>query len=139
MSEQTTQPDQASTEPQIEPRHVLVRIDYGDVVVIQPIGRREAETRRLKVLDESAYLPSGRLKPVERIPVEKPSEGVETAETGDQGEDQGDAQSAAQVDAETAAQAAPAPKGKAPKTSAATAAKKTDATPAPGSTTPEEK
>lgn len=132
MSEQTAQTTPATTEPQPEPRHVLVRIDYGDVVVIQPIGRREAKRRRLKVLDESAYLPSGHLKPVQRIPVEKPSEDAQVA-------DQGEAPQAAQLDAGTDTQAAPEPKGKTTKTSAATAAKKTDATPAPGSTTPEEK
>jgi len=132
MSEQTTQPEQATTEPQPEPRHVLVRIDHGDVVVIQPIGRREAEARRLKVLDESAYLPSGRLKPVQRIPTEQPTEATPV-------DDQGEAQLAVQVNAGANDQAAPDPKGKTPKTSAATAAKKTDATPAPGSTTPEEK
>lgn len=131
MSEQTAQPDPSTLE-QPEPRHVLVRIDYGDVVVIQPIGRREAERRRLKVLDESAYLPSGHLKPVQRIPVEKPSEDALVTP-------QGEAPQADQADAGTDAQTAPEPKGKTTKTSAATAAKKTDATPAPGSTTPEEK
>lgn len=131
MSEQTAQPDPSPLE-QPEPRHVLVRIDYGDVVVIQPIGRREAERRRLKVLDESAYLPSGHLKPVQRIPVEKSSEDAQVT-------DQGEAPQAAPVDAGTDTQTAPEPKGKTTKTSAATAAKKTDATPAPGSTTPEEK
>lgn len=135
MSEQTAQPDPSTLE-QPEPRHVLVRIDYGDVVVIQPIGRREAERRRLKVLDESAYLPSGHLKPVQRTPVEKPTDDGQPT-------DQGETPPAVGPNAEAAAgpdtQAAPEAKGKTPKTSAATAAKKTDATPAPGSTTPEEK
>ena len=136
MSEQTTQPDPSTLE-QPEPRHVLVRIDHGAVVVIQPIGRREAEARRLEVLEESAYLPSGRLKPVERIPVEKPSEDAQDADQGETPlvDTAPDAAPAAEPDA----QAGAAPKGKTPKTSAATAAKKTDATPAPGSTTPEEK
>lgn len=129
MSEQ---PDQATTE-QPEPRHVLVRIKHADVTVIQPIGRREAMARRLEVLEESAYLPSGSLKPVKRIPVEKPSTPAEP-------DGQGEAQPTAQLAADTTDQADPAPKGKTTtKTSAATAAKKTDATPAPGSTTPEEK
>lgn len=132
MPEQTA-PAEAQ---QPEPRHVLVRIEHADVTVIQPIGRREAERRRLKVLPESAYLLSGRLKPVQRIPVE-PAE--QATDTGDQDEPDSGSDAAAPA-AAAAEKPAAAPKGKAPKTSAATGvAKTTGTTTAPDATTLEEK